>query len=388
MQALEIWKDKHPVFKPFRVFSNVSFAWRGEYLLANNNQPMKGEPESNQILIMAKSYNRILNGKLRKFIHKEMNIKETVHKFLKHPEDADEITAILNSDNATEQSKRMAEYTDSRLDNGFHSLYAVEQYFDMERQILEIVGQDIFKEIIIPDSEACRIIDEAEIREVKEDLVKSLSPVFIDFSKIRTTLGNLKNVQGILIGTVKDEYKIIISMIAEDLKRPEVHTLTYSPQKFIDVLLGRRPENCDWNDSLYTDRMKEYHKKLFADSLAFIIKYRLIEKADKPVMMIEAKHEKRATRIDGTAPTDNQDNQPFFIHKIVHLAAEYKYPKSRKQVTGSSLNKDGKHQELTPVKAHIRQLIDDTGEIKTIYVRAYERNQWKNDKVIIKTVKE
>ena len=44
MQALEIWKDKHPVFKPFRIFSNVSFAWRGEYLLANNNQPIKGEP--------------------------------------------------------------------------------------------------------------------------------------------------------------------------------------------------------------------------------------------------------------------------------------------------------------------------------------------------------
>lgn len=134
--------------------------------------------------------------------------------------------------------------------------------------------------------------------------------------------------------------------------------------------------------------MKDYHKKLFADSLAFIIKYRLIEKADKPVMKIETKREKRSTNIDREASTGKHDNQPFFIHKLVHLTAEYKYPKSRKQVTGSSLNKDGKHQELTPVKAHIRQLMDGTGEIRTIYVRAYERNQWKNDGVIIKTVKE
>ena len=283
-------------------------------------------------------------------------------------------------------STRIRESSRAKTLNGFHSLYVVEQYFDMERQILEIVGQDTFKEIIVPDSDACRIIDEAEIREVKEDLVKYLIPVFIDFSKLRTSSGNLKNVQGILIGTVKDEYKIIISLIAEDLKRPEVHTLTYSPQKLIDVLLGKRPENYDWNDPLYTDRMKEYHKKLFADSLAFIIKYRLIEKADKPVMMIEAKHEKRATNIEEIASSEDQDNQPFFTHKLVPLTAEYKYPKSRKQVTGSSLSKDGKHQELTPVKAHIRQLLDDdTGEIRMIYVRAYERNQWKNDRVIIKT---
>ena len=387
IQELMIWNDKHPAFKLFRVFSNVSFGLRGEYLLANNNQPMRGEPESNLILIMAKSYNSILNGKLRRFIHSEMDMKETVYRFLTLLEAVDEITAILNADNEAERSQKMAEYTDARLDKGFFSLYAVEQQFDMERQILEIVGQDTFKEIIVPDSEACRIIDEAEIREIREDLVKYLSPVFIDFSKIRTSGRKLENVQGILIGTINDEYKIIVSLIADDLNRTEVHTLTYSPQKFIDVLLGKRPADYNWGDPLYTDNMKEQHKKLFADCLAFIIKYRLLEKVDKPVMTVEAKREKRATSIEGAIPSGNQDNQPFFTHKLVHLTSEYKYPKSKRQVPSSTLNKEGKHQEPTPVRAHIRQLEEPDGEVRTIYVRAHERNQWKNDRVVIKTVR-
>ncbi len=342
---------------------------------------------ANEILIMAKSYNSILNGKLRKFIHSEMDMKETVYRFLKQPEAIDEITAILNAGNEAEYSQRMAEYTDERLDKGFFSLYAVEQQFDMERQILEIAGQDTFKEIIVPDSDACRIIDEAEIREIKEDLVKYLSPVFIDFSKTRATCRKLDNVQGILIGTVNDEYKIIVSLIAEDLNRTEVYTLTYSPQKFIDVLLGKRSEGYNWSDSVYTDKMREQHKKLFAGCLSFIIKYRLLEKVDKPVMAIEAKREKRATITEGPAPSEDQDNLPFFTHKLVHLTAEYKYPKSKRKVPSSTLNKEGKHQEPTPVRAHIRQLEEPDGEVRTIYVRAHERNQWKNDRVIIKTVR-
>lgn len=384
IQELRIWNDKHSTFKLFRIFPNVSFGLRGEYLLANNNQPMDG---SNEILIIAKSYNSILNGKLRRFIHSEMDMKETVYRFLKQPEAVDEITAILNAGNEAEHSQRMAEYTDARLDKGFFSLYAVEQRLDMERQILEIVEQDTFKEIIVPDSEACRIINEAEIREIKDDLVKYLSPVFVDFSKTRTSGRKLENVRGVLIGTVNDEYKIIVSLIADALNRTEIHTLTYSPQKFIDVLLGKRPANYNWGDPLYTDKMKEQHKKLFADCLAFIIKYRLLEKVDKPVMTIEAKREKRATSIEGTAPTENQDNQPFFTHKIVHLTAEYNYPKSKQKVPSSTLNKEGKHQEPTPVRAHIRQLEEPDGEVRTIYVRAHERNQWKNDRVVIKTVR-
>ena len=388
MEALKIWKDKHPAFKLFRVFSNVSFAWRGEYLLANNNQPMKGEHESNLVLIMAKNYNAILNGRFRKFIHTEMNMNDTVSEFLRHPNKAEEITAILNSENEMEHSKRMAEYTDSRLDDGFYSLYEVEQIFDMERQILEIVRQDTFKEIIVPDSDACRIIDEAEIREIKEDLVKYLYPVFVDLSKTNTSGRKLENVQGILIGTINNEYKIIVSLIADDLNRTEVHTLTYSPQKFIDILLGKRPADYNWGDSLYTDKMKEQHKRLFADCLAFIIQYRLLEKVDKPVVTLEEKHEKRMISIDGTVLSRNQNNPSFFTHKIVHLTEEYKYPKSKRKVPSSTLSKEGKHQEPTPVRAHIRQLINDTGEVKIIYVRAYERDQWKNDRVIIKTVRE
>ena len=349
---------------------------------------MSGEPESNQILIMAKSYNSILNGKLRKFIHSEINMKETIYRFLKQPEAIDEITVIMNADNEAERSQRMAEYIDARLSNGFFSLYAVEQRFDMERQILEIVGHDTFKEIIVPDFDACRIIDESEIREIREDLVKYLSPVFVDFSKTKSSGRILENVRGVLIGTVNDEYKIIVSLIADDLNRTEVHTLTYSPQKFIDVLLGKRPADYNWGDPLYTDKMKEQHKKLFADCLAFIIKYRLLEKVDKPVMTIEAKREKRATSTEGAVPSENQDNQPFFTHKFVHLTAEYKYPKSKQKVPSSPLNKEGKHQEPTPVRAHIRQLEDAAGEIRTIYVRAHERNQWKNDRVIIKTVRQ
>lgn len=387
IQELRIWNDKHSAFKLFRIFPNVSFGLRGEYLLANNNHPISGEPESNLILIMAKSYNSILNGKLRRFIHSEMDMKETVYRFLKQPEAVDEITAILNAGNETEHSQRMAEYTDARLGNGFFSLYEGEQRYDMERQILEIVEHDTFREIIVPDSDACRIIDEAEIREIKEDLVKYLSPVFIDFSKTKSSGRKLENVRGVLIGTINDEYKIIISMIADDLNRTEIHTLTYSPQKFIDVLLGKRPADYNWGDPLYTDKMKEQHKKLFADCLAFIIKYRLLEKVDKPVMAIEVKREKRATITEGTSPSEDQDNQPFFTHKIVHLTAEYKYPKSKQKVPPSTLNKEGKHQEPTPVRAHIRQLEDATGEVRTIYVRAHERNQWKNDRVIIKTVR-
>lgn len=386
-QELRIWNNKHSAFKLFRIFPNVSFGLRGEYLLASNNQPMEREPESNLILIMAKSYNSILNGKLRRFIHSEMDMKETVYRFLKQLEDVDEITAILNADNEAKRSQKMAEYTDARLGNGFFSLYAVEQQFDMERQTLEIVGQNTFKEIIVPDFEACRIIDEAEIREIKEDLVKYLSPVFIDFSKTKSSGRKLENVQGVLIGTINDECKIIVSMIADDLNRTEIHTLTYSPQKFIDVLLGKRPSDYNWGDPLYTDKMKEQHKKLFANCLAFVIKYRLLEKVDKPVMTVEAKREKRATSIEVTAPSDDQNNQPFFTHKLVHLTAEYKYPKSKQKVPPSALSKEGKHQELTPVRAHIRQLEEPDGEVRTIYVRAHERNQWKNDRVIIKTVR-
>ena len=104
-------------------------------------------------------------------------------------------------------------------------------------------------------------------------------------------------------------------------------------------------------------------------------------------MMIVTKREKRATRIERTAPTDNLNNQPFFIHKLVHLTAEYKYPNSKRKVPSSTLNKEGKHQETTPVRAHIRQLENAAGEIRTIYVRSYERNQWRNDRVVIKTVR-